>query len=122
MKKCESRLGALLGVNGAIYALRKEEYVPIAASTLVDDFVIPLAAKLKNGKAIIYDSDAVAWEETPPEIADEFRRRSRIGAGGFQAMLSLWRGLLPAPGWGRFLFSPPQCCPGACPFFFFCAL
>ena len=58
------------------------DYVPIAASTLVDDFVIPLVARLKNGKAIIYESDAVAWEETPPEIADEFRRRTREESPG----------------------------------------
>src|SRR4029077_17940533 len=36
MKICESRLGALLGANGAIYALRKEDYVAIPSNTLVD--------------------------------------------------------------------------------------
>jgi cellulose synthase/poly-beta-1,6-N-acetylglucosamine synthase-like glycosyltransferase len=122
MKKCESRLGALLGANGAIYALRKEDYVPIAANTLVDDFVIPLVARLKNGKAIIYDADAVAWEETPPEIADEFRRRSRIGAGGFQAMLSLWRLMLPGRGWVAFSFFSHKVLRWLCPFFLILAL
>jgi cellulose synthase/poly-beta-1,6-N-acetylglucosamine synthase-like glycosyltransferase len=122
MKTCESRLGALLGANGAIYALRKDDYVPIAASTLVDDFVIPLVARLKNGKAIIYESDAVAWEETPPEIADEFRRRSRIGAGGFQAMLSLWRLMLPWRGWVAFSFLSHKVLRWLCPFFLILAL
>ena len=122
MKKCESRLGALLGANGAIYALRKADYVPIAASTLVDDFVIPLLARLKNGKAIIYDSEAVAWEETPPEIADEFRRRSRIGAGGFQAMLRLWRLMLPSQGWIAFSFLSHKVLRWLCPFFLILAL
>ena len=28
LKKCESRLGALLGSNGAIYAIRKELFPP----------------------------------------------------------------------------------------------
>ncbi len=122
MKTCESRLGALLGANGAIYALRKDDYVPIAASTLVDDFVIPLVARLKNGKSIIYESEAVAWEETPPEIADEFRRRSRIGAGGFQAMLRLWRLLLPARGWVAFSFLSHKVLRWLCPFFLILAL
>jgi cellulose synthase/poly-beta-1,6-N-acetylglucosamine synthase-like glycosyltransferase len=122
MKTCESRLGALLGANGAIYGLRKYDYVPIPASTLVDDFVIPLVARLKNGKAVIYDSDAVAWEETPPEIADEFRRRSRIGAGGFQAMLSLWRLMLPARGWVAFSFLSHKVLRWLCPFFLILAL
>jgi cellulose synthase/poly-beta-1,6-N-acetylglucosamine synthase-like glycosyltransferase len=122
MKRCESRLGSLLGANGAIYALRKDDYVPIAASTLVDDFVIPLIARLKNGKAIIYESEAVAWEETPPEIADEFRRRSRIGAGGFQAILSLWRLLLPSRGWVAFSFFSHKVLRWLCPFFLILAL
>jgi cellulose synthase/poly-beta-1,6-N-acetylglucosamine synthase-like glycosyltransferase len=104
LKKCESRLGALLGANGAIYALRKEDYVPIPPDTLVDDFVIPLVSKLKTGKGVIYDDEAVAWEESPPGIGDEFRRRSRIGAGGFQALLRLLPLLSPARGWVAFSF------------------
>jgi len=104
LKKCESRLGALLGANGAIYALRKADYVPIPPDTLVDDFVIPLVSKMKTRKAVIYDDQAVAWEECPPEIGDEFRRRSRIGAGGFQALLRLAPLLSPKRGWVAFSF------------------
>jgi cellulose synthase/poly-beta-1,6-N-acetylglucosamine synthase-like glycosyltransferase len=104
LKKCESRLGALLGANGAIYALRKDDYVPIPPDTLVDDFVIPLVSKMKTGKAVIYDEEAVAWEECPPGIGDEFRRRSRIGAGGFQALLRLFPLLSPARGWVAFSY------------------
>src|SRR5690242_18947574 len=48
LKKCESRLGALVGSNGAIYAMRRAQYVPIPGNTIVDDFVIPLLAKLKT--------------------------------------------------------------------------
>src|SRR6516165_901545 len=45
LKQCEGRLGALLGANGAIYAIRKELYSPIPNDTIIDDFVIPLLAK-----------------------------------------------------------------------------
>jgi cellulose synthase/poly-beta-1,6-N-acetylglucosamine synthase-like glycosyltransferase len=122
MKKCESRLGALLGANGAIYSLRKEDYVPISPDTLVDDFMIPLVARLKNGKAIVYDAEALAWEECPPEIRDEFRRRSRIGAGGFQAMLRLLALLSPAQGWVSFSFLSHKVLRWLCPFFLILAL
>jgi cellulose synthase/poly-beta-1,6-N-acetylglucosamine synthase-like glycosyltransferase len=117
LKKCESRLGALLGANGAIYALRKNEYVPIPPDTLVDDFVIPLAAKLKTSKAIVYDDAAVAWEECPPGIGDEFRRRSRIGAGGFQAMLRLFPLLSPVRGWVALSFLSHKILRWCSPFF-----
>lgn len=122
MKKSESRLGALLGANGAIYALRKEDYIPIRSDTLVDDFMIPLVAKLKDGRAIIYDDEAVAWEECPPEIGDEFRRRSRIGAGGFQAMLRLLPLLSPASGWVAFSFLSHKILRWLCPFFLIAAV
>src|SRR6185312_14004596 len=63
LKKCESRLGALLGSNGAIYAMRTELWSPIPAGTIVDDFVIPLMARQRTGCRIVYDCDAVANEE-----------------------------------------------------------
>src|SRR5258706_5812175 len=91
LKRCEGRLGALLGANGAIYAIRRECFVPIPPGTIIDDFVIPLLSKLTNGGAIVYDTDVVAREETAPNVASEFRRRARIGAGGFQAIWPLLR-------------------------------
>jgi len=104
LKRCESRLGALLGSNGAIYALRRSVLDPLPADTIVDDFVIPLRAALKTGCRIVYDAMAVAHEETPPGLGDEFRRRSRIGAGGFQSLGLLWPLLDPRRGWLAFTF------------------
>ncbi|CAN5155723.1 glycosyltransferase family 2 protein [soil metagenome] len=104
LKMCESRLGALLGSNGGIYAIRKNAYEPIPDDTYVDDFVIPLLAKAKNGIRIIYDHHAKAYEETPASMTSEFHRRARIGAGGFQA-IGILRGLLnPKHGWVAFTF------------------
>jgi cellulose synthase/poly-beta-1,6-N-acetylglucosamine synthase-like glycosyltransferase len=98
LKNCEAAVGALLGANGAVYALRRHEYVPIPADSIIDDFLIPLQMKLQTGGRLVYDAEAVAVEETPPEIADEFRRRVRIGAGGFQSLCRLWPLLLPSAG------------------------
>ena len=117
LKKCEGRLGALLGSNGAIYALRKKLYTPIAGNTLVDDLVIPLQAKLATNCAILYDSEAVAREETAPDVGSEFHRRSRIGAGGFQSIQVLWRLLDPRRGWIAFTFFAHKIMRWLCPFF-----
>jgi cellulose synthase/poly-beta-1,6-N-acetylglucosamine synthase-like glycosyltransferase len=122
LKKCESRLGALLGANGAIYALRREDYVPIPPDTIVDDFVIPLVARLRTGRGVIYDSDAVAHEECPPGIADEFGRRARIGAGGFQSIVRLWPLLLPSQGWISLTFFSHKILRWLCPFLLIAAL
>lgn len=104
LKKKEALLGALLGANGAIYAIRRTRYIPIPNNTIVDDFVIPLLSKLHHGGRIVYDETAVAFEETPPAIGSEFRRRARIGTGGYQSLAILWRLLDIRYGWTAFAF------------------
>ena len=117
LKRCEGRLGALLGANGAIYAIRREIYVPIPPETIIDDFVIPLLAKLRSGGAIVYDYYAVAREETPADVSSEFHRRARIGAGGFQSIALLWRLLDPRRGWVALTFFSHKVLRWLCPFF-----
>jgi cellulose synthase/poly-beta-1,6-N-acetylglucosamine synthase-like glycosyltransferase len=104
IKKCEAKLGGLLGANGAIYAMRRPLFVPIPDNTIIDDFMIPLLAKLRHDCQLVYDENAVAHEETPPTIGDEFRRRARIGAGGFQSLATLWPLLSPRYGWTAIAF------------------
>ncbi len=122
LKKCESRLGALLGSNGAIYAIRKNLFPVVQPGTLIDDFVIPLDAKRRSGCRIIYDDQAVAREETAPTIRAEFRRRIRIGAGGFQSIGMLWPLLSPARGWVALTFLFHKILRWTCPFFMLGAL
>jgi cellulose synthase/poly-beta-1,6-N-acetylglucosamine synthase-like glycosyltransferase len=122
LKRCEGRLGALLGANGAIYAIRRDCYTPIPNDTIIDDFVIPLLAKLRTDCAIVYDADAVAWEETAPDFRSEFRRRARIGAGGFQSIGVLWHLLNPRHGWVAFTYCSHKILRWLCPLFLVGAL
>jgi cellulose synthase/poly-beta-1,6-N-acetylglucosamine synthase-like glycosyltransferase len=122
LKKCEGRLGALLGSNGAIYAMRKSLFTGIPANTIVDDFVIPLLARRRSGCQIVYDREAVATEETPARMASEFHRRSRIGAGGFQSMCWLSGLLNPLHGWISFTFASHKILRWLCPFALIVAL
>ncbi len=94
LKEWEGKLGALLGANGAIYAIRKEIYQPIPSQTIVDDFVIGMRIH-QSGYQLLYEKEAIAREETAPTISDELQRRTRIGAGAFQSLTWLWRLLLP---------------------------
>jgi cellulose synthase/poly-beta-1,6-N-acetylglucosamine synthase-like glycosyltransferase len=83
---------------------------------LIDDFVIPLEAKRLSGCRIVYDTRAVASEETAPTILAEFRRRVRIGAGGFQSIGMLWPLLSPIHGWASLTFFCHKILRWACPF------
>jgi len=116
IKECEGRLGALLGSNGAIYALRRQLFVPIPTDTIIDDFVLPLLLKLKHGKQIVYDVEAIAEEETAPDVRAEFNRRARIGAGGFQSMCRLAILAVPVFGWTSFAFLSHKVLRWLCPF------
>jgi cellulose synthase/poly-beta-1,6-N-acetylglucosamine synthase-like glycosyltransferase len=116
LKRCEARLGGLLGANGAIYAVRRAFFTGIRRDTIVDDFVIPLKTRLRTGCKFIYDDEAVALEQSAPDLASEFKRRSRIGAGGFQSIVAL-RGLLwPREGWVAFTFLSHKVLRWVCPF------
>jgi cellulose synthase/poly-beta-1,6-N-acetylglucosamine synthase-like glycosyltransferase len=117
LKHCESRLGALLGANGAIYAIRRELFAGIRRNTLIDDFVIPLLTRLRTGCSIEYDPEAVAYEETPQAIGSEFKRRARIGTGGFQSLPVLWPLLNPSRGWIAFTYFSHKIARWLCPFF-----
>jgi cellulose synthase/poly-beta-1,6-N-acetylglucosamine synthase-like glycosyltransferase len=122
LKRCEGRLSGPLGANGAIYAIRRSLFTPLPPGTILDDLVIPLVAKLRSGCRIVYDPDALAHEETAPDLGGEFHRRARIGAGGFQALAILWPLLHPRHGWTAFTFWSHKVLRWACPFLMLVAL
>lgn len=85
LKTFEARIGALLGANGAIYAIRRELWRPLRADTICDDFCVAMNVAAMR-RRLVYDPTAWAEEDTPSAIADEYHRRVRIGIGNFQAL------------------------------------
>ena len=98
LRMMEARLGAILNASGAIYALRRECYLPVPQSTLLEDFVIPMRAR-KLGFSVLYDPEAVALEFPASTVSGEFTRRVRLAVGSFRAFGDLvrvpWRGFTP---------------------------
>ncbi|MBV8780741.1 MAG: glycosyltransferase family 2 protein, partial [Phycisphaerae bacterium] len=95
---------------------RRELFERIPFNTIVDDFVIPLLVKQRTRCRIVYDCGAIAIEETASDVAAEFSRRARIGAGGYQAIGMLWRLLDPRRGWISFTFLSHKILRWLCPF------
>lgn len=114
LKHQEGRLGALLGANGAIYAIRRERFAPIPPNTIVDDLLIGMQVHLR-GERLVFESEAVATEETATSIADEFGRRARIGAGAFQSLIWLYPLLNPLRGRIAFTFWSHKVLRWVCP-------
>jgi len=103
LKDKEGQLDALLGANGAIYAIRSRLYTPIPANTVIDDFLIVMNVA-KNNYRVVYDKTALAHEEVAPSIAEESKRRIRIGTGNYQAFTRLYWALNPKIGWRFFSY------------------
>ena len=81
----ESAIGSVIGVDGGMYMLRRELYTPNKSDTLIDDFVI--AMNVANaGRRVLLDAQAIAIEDAVEDAGQEFRRRVRTIAGGFQSM------------------------------------
>jgi len=84
VQRSESRLWSVIGVDGGMYAVRREVYRPNHPDVLIDDFAVAMGV-VRAGKRVIYDPEAVATEDAVVDPRQEFRRRSRTAAGGFQA-------------------------------------
>jgi cellulose synthase/poly-beta-1,6-N-acetylglucosamine synthase-like glycosyltransferase len=97
LKRKESSIGALLGANGANYAIKKELYQELPVDTVVDDFCIVMNVK-KQGYDVIYEENAQAREEVAPSLEDEIGRRVRIGLGNYRAFMSNMWALSPFKG------------------------
>ncbi len=93
-KGLESDLGSIFAADGALYAVRRDLYVPIADPAQADDIAVSARIVLQ-GFRLIFEPQAVAWEEAPVEGRDEFRRKVRVTNHSVRALLGLgadlWR-------------------------------
>jgi cellulose synthase/poly-beta-1,6-N-acetylglucosamine synthase-like glycosyltransferase len=86
LQKCESALGAVIGVDGAMYAVKRAAFVPPSDRSSCDDFVIGMNV-LRGGRRVVYAPDAVAYEDATTTVRQEFRRRVRYTGSALQANL-----------------------------------
>ena len=82
----ESEIGGMSGVFGSLMAMRRDLYQPFARGSTNDDTVPTIWATLR-GYRNVYDPAARACEESGFSVAEEFRRRIRIGAGNYQTLV-----------------------------------
>ena len=97
IKKSESKLGVVVGANGAIYAIRRNILTPLPGNTINDDFHNSMQTFVKRSK-LIFAEEAVAKEDVALNFQSEFNRHIRDGAGHYReiwhfvALLNPFRG------------------------------
>ena len=94
LRRKESAVWSTLGATGAIYALRRSLWRPLAADTLLDDVLAPMRAVLP-GSRIVFEERAIAYDRTSPDAAAESKRKTRTLAGNYQILAQEPRLLLP---------------------------
>lgn len=94
LRKWESRTGSTVAVHGNMFAIRRALYKPLKTSTINDEFSIAMEV-MRQGYRVIYEPSAISYDMASATMGDEFKRRARINAGRYQALLSA--GYLNAP-------------------------
>jgi cellulose synthase/poly-beta-1,6-N-acetylglucosamine synthase-like glycosyltransferase len=98
IKKLESRVGSLVGGDGAIMAVRKSLYQPLDASDL-SDFLIPLRV-VAAGFVNVYEPQARCYEHATADTDKEFARKVRIVNRAWRATMKVKSVLNPfRSGW-----------------------
>lgn len=102
IKLAESKLGGTVAADGEIFALRRDLYWPIPPEVINDDAFLTLAIVMQ-GYEVGYDPAATSTEEASVSIAEDFRVKVRMIAGGYQFLGMYWRHLIKT-GWFAFKF------------------
>lgn len=89
IQRAESEFESIVGVDGALYAMKREVVRHPPQGVMIDDFVISMDVATR-GHRVLYEPDAVAWEDAAPTVEQEFRRKARVAMGAFQALRNRW--------------------------------
>ena len=84
----DAALNSAIGAAGELFSIRTSLFEPVEKDTLLDDFMISMRIAARGYK-IVYEPGAYASESASASIADEMKRKVRIGAGGLQSIVRL---------------------------------
>jgi cellulose synthase/poly-beta-1,6-N-acetylglucosamine synthase-like glycosyltransferase len=76
LRKFETRLGSIIGVDGGVDAIRRACYVPMRPDQL-PDFVLPLSV-IEQGSRVVYEPGAMVYESALSNALGEFKMRVRV--------------------------------------------
>jgi cellulose synthase/poly-beta-1,6-N-acetylglucosamine synthase-like glycosyltransferase len=76
LRERESALGSITGGNGAIYAVRRSDYVEVDPR-FGHDLTFPFLM-VQRGRRAVYEPAAVAWDRPARELEDEYGRKVRM--------------------------------------------
>jgi len=99
IRKQESRFSSLVGVTGALAALRRRDLGPLAVDLVLDDMWIAMQTRLRRARVLLAEGAIV--HDLAFSDEREFGRKARSLAGNYQLFSRMPRLLLPLvnPSW-----------------------
>lgn len=88
LKKLDSEFYSVVGAAGELFSVKTSLFHQTAEDTIIEDFVQSLQICM-DGYVIRYEPLAFAMETASVSMPEEQKRKVRIAAGAFQAMLIL---------------------------------
>ncbi len=88
IKSHEGMLGAAMGADGSLFAIRRSLHRPVPPN-LIDDMYLSLSI-LCDGYRVVCAEDALAYEDSVTATGEEFRRKVRIACQAFNVHRMLW--------------------------------
>lgn len=85
IKTMQTNIRTITGCCGCIYSVRRDAYAPLPAD-IISDLVEPLKV-LEKGYRIVFEPNAIAYEETTEKSKEEFRMRVRVITRGMRGLL-----------------------------------
>lgn len=94
LRQSESTYDSLVGVTGAIYAIRRGIWIPLPPGSLLDDVQVAFNV-VEQGYRVVQVDGAVAVDARAFSAEEEFRRRVRTQTGLLQICMLNARAVLP---------------------------
>ncbi len=88
LKQQDSDFYSVVGAAGELFSIRTNLFVPIPSDTIIEDFYMTMKIA-QSGYVIKYEPQAYAIEEPSFSVAEEYKRKTRIAAGGIQSIVRL---------------------------------
>ena len=88
LKRWDAELWSVVGAAGELFAFRTEAYEHVPTDTIVEDFYLTMRIAQK-GYRVAYEPRAYASETSSASVAEELKRKVRIAAGAWQAVVRL---------------------------------
>jgi len=90
IRELEAVSGSVVGATGALYAIRRNLFVPLPPEMILDDVYLPMQV-VRQGSRVVFDARARVWDSADLGTEQEFARKVRTLSGNYQLLqLAPW--------------------------------